>query len=48
MSQRSHAQSNPKNAPTSEQKKQELPVVGASPDDPIGLTSPGTGRPGKR
>jgi hypothetical protein len=49
MSQRDHEQSNPKNAPMSEQQKQqEPPVGGASPDDPFPVEQPGTGKPGQR
>lgn len=48
MSQRAHDKSNPENAPTTEQKKQAPPISNVSPDDPIGITSPGTGKPGKR
>lgn len=35
MSQSAHEKSNPKHTPTSEQKKQEPPIGGVSPDDPI-------------
>jgi hypothetical protein len=48
MSQRARQNPAPKHTPTSEQKKQEPPIAGVSPDDPIGITSPETGKPGKR
>jgi hypothetical protein len=47
MSQRTHEQSNAKNAPRSEQKKQEPPTGGVSPDDPFPVKEPGTGKPGQ-
>ena len=49
MSQRSpsHEQSNPKNAPSSERKKQEPPTGSVSPDDPFPVKEPGTGKPGQ-
>lgn len=48
MSQRAPERSNVKSAPAPEQKKQEPPITGVSPDDPIGLKPDGTGKPGKR
>jgi hypothetical protein len=49
MSQNVQEKSNPKNTPTSEQQKEKAPpVTDASPDDPIGITVGGTGKPGHR
>lgn len=48
MSQNGREKSNPENAPKSEQKKQELPITGASPDDPFPITEPGTSKPGQQ
>lgn len=46
MSQNAREKSNPNPTPTSEQKKPEPPITGASPDDPIDVKV-GTGKPGK-
>jgi hypothetical protein len=46
MSQHIHVKLSSKHAPTSTQKKQEPPIGGASPDDPIGVTSDETGKSG--
>ena len=46
MSQNAHEKSNPTHAPTAMQKKQEPPIGGVSPDDPIGVTSDETGKSG--
>lgn len=48
MSQKAHQNPAPKLPPTSEQKRQEPQIADVSPDDPIGITSPDTGKPGKR
>ena len=48
MSQKTHEKPNPRNAPTSEHKKQEPPVGDVSPDDPFPVDQPGTGKPGQR
>ena len=45
MSQRINEKPSQNQAPTSEQKKQPPPIVGVSPDDPIGVESEGTGKP---
>jgi hypothetical protein len=47
MSQRSHEQSNAKNAPTSMQKKSEPPITGVSPDDPIEVIPKDPSKPGQ-
>lgn len=47
MSQKAHQNPAPKHTPTSEQKRHEPPVTDASPDDPIGVTSPETGKTDK-
>jgi len=49
MSQRTHEQSNAKNTTTSEQKKQEPPITGVSPNDPFPVdpVEP-TGKPAQR
>lgn len=43
MSQKVPEQSNPKNAPTSEQKQPVPPIGGVSPDDPIEVKVVGPG-----
>ena len=47
MSQRTPERSNAKNTPAPEQKKQDLPITGISPNDPIEVKPPGTGKPGQ-
>ena len=47
MSQSAREKSNPRNAPTSEQKKPDLPIPHVSPDDPFPVQQPGTGKPGQ-
>lgn len=44
MSQSVPETSTPKNTPAPEQKKQPPPITDASPDDPIEIVSPGTGK----
>jgi hypothetical protein len=49
MSQSDREKSNPRNAPTSEQKKLDLPITGVSPDDPFPVDPGGTtGKPGQQ
>jgi len=46
MSQSAHEKQNPRNAPTSELKKQEPPITGVSPDEPFPVDPGGTtGKP---
>jgi hypothetical protein len=47
MSQRAQQNSDPKHAPMSQHKRQETPITGASPDDPIGVDSDQTGKPAR-
>lgn len=47
MSQNNREKSNPENAPKAEQKKQELPVTGVSPDDPFPVEPTGNSKPGQ-
>lgn len=46
MSQKAHQNSAPRHAPTSEQKRQEPPITGVSPDDPFPIPEDGTSKPG--
>jgi hypothetical protein len=45
MSQKAHQNPAPKHTPTSEHKRHEPPIIGASPDDPVGVMPEGTGKP---
>jgi len=45
MSQKAQQNPDPKHAPTSEHKRQETPIIGASPDDPIGVESDQSSKP---
>ena len=47
MSQKAQQNPDPKHAPTSEHKRQDTPIIGASPDDPIGVKPDGTSQPGQ-
>jgi hypothetical protein len=44
MSQKAHQNPAPKHTPTSEKKQHDPPITGVSPDDPIEVTSPNTGK----
>jgi len=44
MSQKAHQNPDPKHTPTPEQKRQEPPITGLSPNDPIGVGSDETGK----
>lgn len=47
MSQRTHESSNAKHAPPQEREQQE-PPVGVSPDDPFPVDPDGTGKPAQQ
>ena len=46
MSQRTQQDQNRRRAPTLKPNKQEPPITGLSPDDPLGGGSDSTGKPG--
>jgi hypothetical protein len=46
MSQRTQQDQDHRRAPTQKHEKQEKPITGLSPDDPLGGGSDSTGKPG--